>query len=235
MSFSSEVREELYAVKSPNHCRRAEYEAIGEISHGEPIVKNSSALKKSCCRRAYLRGAFIASGTISNPIRGYHLEFVLPSAESAEKLLEVLTSLHLPAKISTRKSQIIVYVKESESIALALNNMRAHKSLLSLENMRIEKEFRNTLNRKINFETANINKTVDAAQNQLHAIGLIQREGGLEQLPDNLAEVARLRLIHDTASLEEIGKMLDPPISKSGVNHRLRKICKIAREMYSIV
>jgi DNA-binding transcriptional regulator WhiA len=187
---------------------------------------------RPCCRRAYVRGSYIADGIISNPQRTYHLEFTFPTSYSlTQRLVDILTGFDLHPRTFQRKAQTVIYIKEAENISDALNIMKAHKSLLDFENMRVEKDLRNTVNRKVNFETANLNKTVNAAVSQIDAIQYIAEKAGLEYLSKPLEEVARLRLAYQEASMQEIGDMLTPPIGKSGVNHRLRKITKIAEEL----
>ena len=146
----------------------------------------------------------------------------------AQGLCEILQFFELHPKISTRKTHTIVYLKEAENIVDALNIMEAHKSLLELENIRIVKEMRNSVNRQVNFETANLKKTAEAAASQITDIRYIDEHSGLNCLPKPLEEVARLRLLYEEASLKEIGQMLSNPVGKSGINHRLRKISRIA-------
>jgi hypothetical protein len=186
-----------------------------------------------CCKRAYTRGSYIASGTCSDPGKSYHLEFSLPDQALAQRLFDILTALNLnlaPGLVN-RKTNTVIYFKESESIADVLAIMEAHKSMLKFENMRVVKDMRNDVNRKVNFETANLSKTVNAAVSQKEDITYVIESVGLGYLPKPLEEVARLRLSYGSASLQEIGAMLDPPIGKSGVNHRLRKIGKIAETL----
>lgn len=182
-------------------------------------------------KRAYIRGAFIGGGSISNPEKTYHLEFVTHDLEYAESLSNLVNSFGLSSKVIQRKSSFIVYLKEGEQIVDLLNIIGAHSSLLELENIRIMKEMRNNVNRLVNCETANLSKTVNAAVRQVESIKLIQREIGLARLPKNLREIAELRLNYPDESLKELGEMLDPPVGKSGINHRLRRIEKIANEL----
>lgn len=188
-------------------------------------------MKRSCCRRAYLRGAFLGGGSISNPEKTYHMEFVANTVEQAEELVKLIGSFDLHAKIIQRKNSYVVYLKEGEQIVDLLNIIGAHSALLDLENVRVYKEVRNNVNRLVNCETANLNKTVDAAFRQMEAIRFIQQKVGLRKLPPNLREIAEVRLNYPDITLKEIGEMLDPPIGKSGVNHRLRKIEKISEEL----
>lgn len=191
----------------------------------------SELIKKSCCRRAYIRGAFLGGGSISNPEKTYHLEFVTNSIENAEDLMKLINTFDLNAKVIQRKSNFVVYLKEGEQIIDLLNIIGAHSALLELENVRIYKEMRNNVNRLVNCETANLNKTVDAAVRQIESINFIKEKVGLKKLPPNLREIAELRINYPDVSLKELGQMLNPPIGKSGVNHRLRKIEKIAEEL----
>lgn len=181
--------------------------------------------------RAYIRGSFLGGASISNPERTYHLEFVTHSLEYAEDVCRLINKFGLNSKVIQRKSSYIVYIKEGEQIVDLLNIIGAHSSLLELENIRIMKEMRNNVNRLVNCETANLSKTVNAAVRQVESIKLIQREIGLSRLPQNLREVAELRLEYPDESLKELGEMLSPQVGKSGINHRLRKIEKIASEL----
>lgn len=182
-------------------------------------------------RRAYIRGAFLGGGSISNPEKTYHLEFVTHDSEYAEDLSELINGYKLNSKVIQRKSSFVVYLKEGEQIVDLLNIIGAHSSLLELENVRIMKEMRNNVNRLVNCETANLSKTVNAAVRQVESIKLIEREIGLSRLQKNLQETAELRLKYPDESLKELGEMLNPPVGKSGVNHRLRRIEKIAEEL----
>ena len=182
-------------------------------------------------KRAYIRGAFLGGGSVSNPEKTYHLEFVTHSEEYAIDLCKLINKFGLNSKVIQRKNSFIIYIKEGEQIVDLLNIVGAHTALLELENIRIMKEMRNNVNRLVNCETANLSKTVNAAVRQVESIKLIQSQIGLKRLPKNLREVAELRLNYPDESLKELGEMLDPPVGKSGINHRLRKIEKIAEEL----
>ena len=185
-------------------------------------------IQKTCCKRAFLRGAFLAVGSMSDPNKGYHFEIVCRNMEQAVQMQEVIGSFDSDAKIVERKGHQVVYLKEGSQIVDMLNVMEAYVSLMNLENIRILKEKRNSINRQVNCETANIAKTVNAASKQIEDIQLIQKHVGLSGLPDNLREMALVRLTHPESSLQELGGYLDPPVGKSGVNHRLRKLSEIA-------
>ena len=184
-------------------------------------------------KKAYIRGAFLGGGSISNPEKTYHLEFVTHSEEYANDLCALVNSCGLNSKVIQRKNSFIIYIKEGEQIVDLLNILGAHTCLLELENIRIKKEMRNNVNRLVNCETANLSKTVNAAVRQVESIKLIRDSRGLKRLPQNLREIAELRLQYPEESLKELGQLLDPPVGKSGVNHRLRKIEKIAEEVRS--
>lgn len=182
-------------------------------------------------RRAYIRGAFLGGGSVSNPEKTYHLEFVTHDNDYAKDLSKLINGYDLNSKVIKRKNSYIVYLKEGEQIVDLLNIIGAHAALLKLENVRIMKEMRNNVNRLVNCETANLSKTVNAAVRQVESIRIIQREIGLNRLPKNLRDIAELRLNYPDESLKELGEMLNPPVGKSGANHRLRRIEKIAEEL----
>ena len=188
-------------------------------------------LRQNCCRRAFIRGAFLAVGSVSDPKKSYHFEIVCTAPEKARQLQELLASYDVDAKVVLRKRHYVVYIKEGSQIVELLGLMGAHISLMQLENVRIVKEMRNSVNRKVNCETANLNKTVSAAVRQAENIRYIQEKIGLDKLPMDLEETARLRLEHTEASLKELGDMLSPKVGKSGVNHRLRKLSQIADDL----
>ena len=188
-------------------------------------------IQNVCCRRAFVRGAFLAAGSISDPEKFYHFEIVCPSMEKARQLQEVIAAFSIDAKIVVRKKYYVVYIKEGSQIVEILGVMEAHVALMELENIRILKEMRNSVNRQVNCETANINKTVSASVKQLGDIAYIRDTVGLDFLPEALAEIAKLRLEMPDATLKELGENLSAPVGKSGVNHRLRKISTIAESL----
>ena len=182
-----------------------------------------------CCRRSYLRGCFLAGGSISNPeTNGYHLEIATELPHHAENLRLLLDRLDVKSGIVSRKRQQVVYVKDSEQIALLLSIIGSSQGRLRFENARIYKDLRNRVNRLVNCETANVSKTVDAAQRQVAAIRHLEACQGLDSLAPPLKEAARLRLEHPTATLEELGQLAIPPLSKSAINYRLRRLQQLA-------
>lgn len=191
-------------------------------------IQNMLVVASSCCKRAFLRGVFLASGSLSDPEKGYHFELITSSISKAEQIHSIMVSCGLDAKIIQRKKSYIVYLKGSEDIVEILGIMQAPKFLMELENIRIVKEIRNHVNRKINCEIANLNRSIDAALKQIDDIQYIDKVKGLDFLPEKLQELAQLRLEYNDISYKELGSMLKVPLGKSGVNHRLRKISKIA-------
>lgn len=197
----------------------------------EVRIVNPIVVQQTCCKRAFIRGAFLAAGSMSDPKKAYHFEIVCAAEPMAEQIRELMSSFSMDAKIVQRKKSYVVYLKEGSQIVDILNIMEAHVSLMELENVRILKEMRNTVNRKVNCETANLNKTVSAAVKQLEDITYLRDTIGLEKLSEGLEEVALARLSHPDASLKELGALLSPPVGKSGVNHRLRKLGDLAEKV----
>jgi len=195
------------------------------------IIIDTILIERMCCKRAYLRGVFLAAGSLTNPEKGYHFEIVCEVEKQANIIMGILIDFGLKAKLIERKKYYVVYIKDSSMIVDALNVMGAHVSLMDMENVRILKDVRNAVNRRVNCETANLNKTVSAAVKQIEDIKYIEAEKGIKYLPENLWEIARLRLEEPELSLKDLGQMLNPPLGKSGVNHRLRKISEIANEL----
>ena len=225
-TFNINMNVSVRQNRKPHGNRSFEITALTDMTAVRHVL-----IQNPCCRRAYIRGAFLASGSVSDPEKGYHFEIVCADSARAEQLSAMLESFGIEAKITLRKHSYILYVKEGSQIADILNVMEAHVGLMKFENIRILKEMRNSVNRQVNCETANLNKTVSAAVKQIEDIQYIQSAIGFEKLPENLAEIARLRLEQPGMSLKELGQMLTPPVGKSGVNHRLRKLSFIAEEL----
>lgn len=199
---------------------------------GDPAQPVSGLLlKNTCCRRAFLRGAFLSVGSMSDPAKGYHLEFDCDSEDKAQQLRDIIADFGIEAKIILRKKYYVVYLKEGSGIVDLLNVCGAPVSLMNLENTRILKEMRNTVNRRVNCETANIAKTVTAAARQVEDIEYLSAHYGLQNLPEALREMAEVRLDNPDAPLKELGGYFNPPIGKSGVNHRLRKLSELAEKL----
>jgi cell division protein WhiA len=190
-------------------------------------------IKKKCCRRSYLRGAFLAGGSVNNPeTSSYHLEIFSLYSEHNDALSELMNSFGLNSKTLERKKGFITYLKEAEKITEFLNIIGAHNALLRFEDVRIVRDMRNSVNRLVNCETANLNKTIGAALRQVENIKFIERHVGLQILPDKLREIAELRVNYQDVTLKELGEMVSGgTISKSGINHRLRKIDQLAEKL----
>ena len=188
-------------------------------------------LHSDLCKRAYIKGSFMGSGSISNPEKSYHAEFVSNKEVQSKTLIELLNKYGIIGKNIYRKNNFVTYIKESEQISDLLALMGANNSVLNFENVRAVKETRNQINRVINCETANLDKIVDTSMRQINNIKILKRHKVIDKLPDNLRELAYLRLKHSNASLKELGQLLNPPLGKSGVNHRLKKIEEIAKDL----
>lgn len=192
----------------------------------KPII-----IQDICCKRAYLRGAFLGSGSISDPRKPYHIEFVTVSKSLAESLSNLINDLGLNSKVVERKNKYMVYLKDGDNISELLAHMGAHSSLLKFEDIRVCKDMRNNVNRIVNCETANLNKTVDASIRQIACINFLKERNFYSNLSLNLRQVADIRLEYPYLSLKELGQMMNPPLGKSGVSYRLKKIEKIAEAL----
>ncbi len=206
---------------------------ISLIENGEKISYENIGIKNRCCKRAYIRGCFLATGSISDPDRSYHLEITFPNLLLAKEYISLLKEFDVESRHIIRKGHHLVYLKEGQEIVDFLNVIGAHNALMKLENIRIMKDMRNQVNRIVNCETANLEKTVNASLRQVDNIKFIAEMRGLESLPENLREIAYLRVENPDVSLAELGEMLNPILSKSGVNHRLKKIDNIAESIRS--
>lgn len=218
------------AIEDPAH-RRAVLEHFGH-STKEPILRlNRANLDCDACARAYLRGAFLVCGAVTDPQRDYHLEFSLPRYHLSRDLLALFREMDFPAKLVKRAGSYVVYIKGSEAIEDCLTFLGATKASLEMMGVKMVKSIRNDTNRRINCENANIDKTVVAAGNQMVALRRIEETCGIGALPEDLQQIARLRLENPDLSLRDLGEMLDPPLSRSGVHHRLQRILRFAEEL----
>ncbi|NLO89405.1 MAG: DNA-binding protein WhiA [Clostridia bacterium] len=225
------INSEICVSKKNNFKKRNVYFIIVKGEDLQGFAVPDKAEMNPCCQKAYLRDAFLAGGSIIDPLRAYHLEISCTGLKCAQKVARLMKKWDLRPGISRRKNSYVVYLKEAEQIAHFLNIIGAHSSLLSMENIRIYKGMRNRVNRLVNCETANMNKSINAALKQIEDIELIDRVVGIEKLPEKLYEVAKLRLVNPESSMKELGEMLNPPVGKSGVNHRMRKISYIAEKI----
>ena len=202
----------------------------GSIKDDMSLV-STVGISNICCKRSFLRGAFLAGGSMSDPEKSYHFEIVSQSRDRAKQLMDILKCFELDARVGARRQYQVVYLKEGEQIVDVLNVMGAHVALMNLENVRVLKDVRNSVNRQVNCETANLNKTVSAAVKQIEDINYIRETVGLGSLSEGLEQIAELRLKYPDVPLKNLGEILTPPVGKSGVNHRLRKIGEIAQEL----
>lgn len=258
MSFSREVKEELAEkyTKLP-HCQKALLSALliydkknmtQDADSGvwfynftsgrktfniktDPKESPEKITAKTCCKRAFLRGAFIGAGTISDPEKEYRFDIISDTREQADFLSRLFSDFGIKARITKRREKYVLYLKEGEQISDALNVLEAHNAMMQFENVRILREMRGSVNRQVNCETANINKSVAAAMKQAEEIQFILEQIGMDKLGETLAAVAKARLAHPDVTLEELGRLMVPPLSKSAVNHRMRKISQIAEEL----
>lgn len=207
------------------------FDKFGHTLKETSLRINRANIADECCSSAFLRGVFLSCGTVTSPERGYHLEFVVPYKRLCMDLMKFMDELGLNPKYIVRKGNHIIYFKDSESIEDILAIIGAQDASLYVMGIKIEKDVKNKVNRRLNFEISNINKTVDAANLQVEAIEYIESKAGISSLPENLQKIARIRLENPESSLSELGKILDEPISRSGINHRLGRIVKIAEKM----
>ncbi len=200
---------------------------------GVRMSPDPSIFRYACCRTAFLRAAFLFCGTISNPEKSYHIEFAAPSEQFAQSVMETLRYFEIHAKNTCRKSKEVVYLKGSEGVADVLTLLGAHASVLAFENVRIAKELRGSINRQVNCDSSNINRAMMSAEKQIEDIRFIDLELGLDRLPATLRSVAEARMGNPEISLAGLGELMDPPLGKSGVNARLRRIADIAERLRS--
>ncbi|TVY10302.1 DNA-binding protein WhiA [Paenibacillus cremeus] len=223
----------VYIVRVPNQVQEilSKLQIVSEGFLFTPGIE-PDIIKDDCCKRAYLRGAFLAGGSVNNPEgSSYHLEIYSMYEEHCQALCRLANEFELNARCIERKKGFVLYMKEGERIIEFLSLIGAHQALLRFEDVRIMKDMRNSVNRLVNCETANLNKTIGAAVRQIDNIRLLQKEIGLANLPDKLREVAEIRLQHPDMNLSEVGELLKGKVSKSGVNHRLRKIDELAEKL----
>ena len=191
-------------------------------------------IKTSNEKKAYIRGAFMGSGSITDPKKGYHLEFVSENESNAYFLSDTINDFGLNSKVIMRKEKYIVYIKDSEQISDFLSLIGAYNSVLNYENVRVIKEMRNNVNRIVNCETANLNKTVKSSYDQVEDIKLIEKEIGIENLDEDLKAIAKIRLENRSMSLNDIANSLEPKVSKSTVNYRFKKLRRIANKLRGV-
>ncbi len=222
-SFTVDIKDKSTAARLFSYFAHSEHETSLKI--------NLSNFDCQECQNAFLAGVFLSCGTVSSPEKDYHLEFSVAFLNLTKSLMTLFAESELSPKLVQRKGYHIIYFKDSESIEDCLYIMGASSAMFDMMNIKIVKEIRNAANRKANCETANIEKTVNAASPQIAAIMKIQKKKGLDSLPPNLRKMAEIRLENPDLSLSELALMFNPPISRSGANHRLQRLIKIADEL----
>ena len=219
-----------YLITDAEKIRRV-FELCGfSAENSVSMHVNFALLEKECCRRAFLRGAFLAGGSVTDPEKRYHLELSTTHLKASRETGTLLLEMELAAKETERKGSAVLYYKQSESIEDFLTAVGAPISAMAVMSAKIEKEWRNEANRRVNCDSANVDKTVEAAQEQLAAIRALEERGVLQTLPQKLRETAALRVEHPESTLSELAALHDPPATKSAVNHRMRKLLAMARE-----
>lgn len=199
------------------------YDAQTTLSHHI----NLGVLENDCCKASFVRGAFLAGGSITDPAKRYHLELVTSHASVSREIFSILLELGFSPRAATRNGNCITYFKQSEAIADLFTTIGASVAAMDVMNAKVEKDMRNAINRKVNCDSANADKIVSAAQAQLTAIRRIDRECGLEALPQHLYETALLRIANPEASLADLAMLSDPPVTKSCLSHRLKKLTEL--------
>jgi hypothetical protein len=222
-----------YLITVPSQPRLAA--ALGELGilgeDGFSLGIDPALVKRDCCAIAYLRGAFLGGGFVADPHGDFHFELTAESEQLAEDLVTLMARFDIEARVAQRRGTYAVYLKGAEPIITFLALVGAHRALLRTEDVRIVKSMRNDVNRLVNAEIANQAKTAEAALSQIEAIELLDAVRGLENLPPALQELARLRVENPEVSLRELGELADPPLSKSAVYHRVRRIEELADEV----
>ncbi len=211
MSFSSDIKDELLELKM--------WDLGSNMKQDEQLA------------RLYIREAFIKSGSMNDPNKKYHLQIMFKEKAKAEEMQTLLNNFNIHARIIKKEKDYMLYLKDGEEISEFLALVGANKSVIKFEEVRVIKETRNDINRLVNCETANLNKTINASVKQIEDINKIKKAGKFNELPETLKEIAEVRINNPEMSLIELGKLLDKPIGKSGVNHRLKKLSQISEEL----
>lgn len=222
-NYKIDIKGNNYIITAPK------IENIDEIMYLEQDIEYKGETDKEELLKGVIRGAFLGAGSINNPESKYHLEIILSTKNNAENIINILETFTIRAKKLERKNGYSIYIKDGEEISKLLALIGANSSVLKFEQIRVLRDMKNNINRKVNCETANLNKTVNAAVRQIEAIKKLKKTGEFDKLSESLKEIAEIRIENPDASLVELGQMLKDPIGKSGVNHRLNKILSIAQ------
>ena len=220
---------QIFSITEP--AKLAEiHQTFGADPRGLALHLNFAAVEENCCRTAFLRGAFLAGGSVTDPRKGYHLELATSHQSVSREVLVLMRELDQEAKSALRKGNAVIYFKQSDQIEDFLTGIGAPIAAMEVMNAKLERDIRGKVNRRVNCDAANLDKAVEAAMSQVEAIHRLEREGVLTALPDKLREVAALRLAHPEDTLAQLAERCDPPITKSALNHRLRKLVELGRE-----
>ena len=229
VNYDIKIQRNMYSIFINKNDIQELIRAEENINIANEIL--SYFLKSEILEKAFIKGTFLGSGTINNPEKKYHLEIFLKNLETAKYIIEILKKYSIDFKILERSKKYAIYTKEGEEISKFLALMGASASVLKFEEIRVYRDIKNNINRKVNCETANLNKIVNSSVKQINDIKYIKEKGKFNELSEQLKEIAIVRIENPDMSLEELGKLLKKPIGKSGVNHRLRKIQKIVEEL----
>ncbi len=228
IDYKIDIQGKIYTITFKNNIN------IKELNFNKNVIEISDIKinnKSENYLKAVVRGAYLGAGSLNNPSTKYHLEIILSSQKNAQYLANILNKFGIITKFLKRKKGYSIYIKDGEQISNLLAFIGSNKSVLKYEEIRVVKETRNNINRLVNCETANLNKTINASIQQIEAIKLIKSKNKFDTLPDILKEIANLRIKNPDASLIELGNMLNEPVGKSGVNYRLKRLVEIANEL----
>ena len=220
---------QVFAVTDPDKLT-AIHQTFGADRNALALHLNFAAVEESCCRAAFLRGAFLAGGSVTDPRKGYHLELATSHHSVSREVLALMRELDQEPKSAQRKGNAVLYFKQSDRIEDFLTCLGAPVAAMEVMNAKLERDIRGKVNRRVNCDAANLDKAVEAAMSQVEAIRRLEKAGTLITLPDKLREVAALRLAHPEDTLAQLAQRCDPPITKSALNHRLRKLVELGRE-----
>ena len=219
---------QIFEITDPNKLA-ALHQAFGTDPRALALHVNFAMLEESCCRAAFLRGAFLAGGSVTDPRKGYHLELATSHHSVSREVLALMRELDQEPKAAQRKGNAVIYFKQSEKIEDFLTCVGAPIAAMEVMNAKLERDLRGKVNRRVNCDAANLDKAVEAAMSQVEAIRRLEGAGTLITLPDKLREVAALRLAHPEDTLAQLAQRCDPPITKSALNHRLRKLVELGK------
>ena len=226
----SDQGKQIFTVDDARKIRHI-YDVFGlEAATNVALQVNLGILEEDCCRAAFLRGAFMAGGSVTDPEKRYHLELATSHLRVSREVRTLMDEMGFAPKCIDRAGSHVLYFKQSDLIEDFLTTLGAPVCAMGVMEAKVEKDLRNGVNRRVNCETANLGKAVDAAQEQLAAIRRLEERGLFQDLPDKLRQTAQLRRENPEATLLELAQSMDPPVSKSAINHRMRKLIELSRQ-----